>query len=119
MLSLTNCGGHTAYFSPPIQLSVSLNATVPITANAIAIGVPVMIMAPTETATFALTGLPSGLSWNYKESESNPSGLLTLTAARTTVAGSYKCNITVGSSGQTAMTTFTLAVSALSKMAEN
>jgi hypothetical protein len=110
--ALTGCGGRTAYVPPPIQLSVSLVPTVPITANGTPIGVQVTIQAPTETATFSLTGLPSGLSWTYKESESNPSGLLTLTAAKNTVAGTYKCTITVGSSAQTASTTFNLVVTA-------
>lgn len=110
-LGLANCGGHEPYTPPPIVLSVSLNPTVPITSNNTPLGVPVTIMAPTETATFQIIELPSGLSWNYKESESNPSGLLTLTAATTTVAGTYKPTITVGSSGQTASVTFSLIVS--------
>ncbi len=110
-IALSACGGRTPYVPPPIQLSVSLNPTVPITSDGVPIGVPVTIMAPTETATFSILGLPSGVSWSYQESESNPSGLLSLTAAKITVAGTYKSTITVGSSGQTATTTFNLVVS--------
>jgi hypothetical protein len=113
---LSGCGGHSSYTPPPVILSVSIgNPIVQITSNAVPIGVQVTIMAPTETATFSMIGLPSGLSYNYKESESNPSGLLTLTAATTTIAGTYKPTITVGSSGQTASLNFTMVVSAPSK----
>jgi hypothetical protein len=69
-------------------------------------------MAPTETATFTISGLPAGVTYNYKESESNPSGLLTLVATSTTKPGTYMPIITVGSSGQTASVVFTLVISA-------
>ena len=49
---------------------------------------------------------------NYKESESNPSGLLTLIAITSTMPGTYMPVITVGSSGQTASVAFTLVISA-------
>ncbi len=116
---LSGCGSSSSFMNPPIVLSVSLNPTVPITSNNVPIGVQVTIMAPTETATFSIIGLPGGLSYSYKESESNPSGLLTLTAATTTVAGTYRPVITVGSSGQTATTSFALVVSAPTKSAVN
>src|SRR6202035_4721421 len=74
--------------------------------------VPVVIVAPTETATFAISGLPAGVTDNYKESESNPSGLLTLVANSSTKPGTYMPTITVGSSGQTASVAFTLVISA-------
>lgn len=74
--------------------------------------VPVTIMAPTETATFSISGLPAGVSETYKESESNPSGLLTLVAVPSTKLGTYTPVITVGSSGQTASVMFTLVITA-------
>jgi hypothetical protein len=112
IFSLTGCGGRSADTPPPIQLSVTINnTTIQLPSNGVPVGVQVIIMAPTETATFSLIGLPAGVSWNYKESESNPSGLLTLTAATTTVAATYKPTITVGSSGQTASLVFTMVVS--------
>jgi hypothetical protein len=76
------------------------------------VNVPVTIVAPTETATFTISGLPAGVSESYKESESNPSGLLTLVANSSTKPGTYMPVITVGSSGQTASVAFTLVISA-------
>ena|ERR1700761_2893218 len=108
---LTGCGGGT-FTPPPINLSVSIASMVALVSNNAAINVPVTIVAPTETATFIIAALPGGVSYSYKESESNASGLLTLTASNTTTAGTYTPVITVGSSGQTASTTFTLVITA-------
>jgi hypothetical protein len=83
-----------------------------VSSNGTAVNVPVTIVAPTETATFTISGLPAGVSDSYKESESNPSGLLTLIANSTTKPGTYMPTITVGSSGQTASVAFTLVISA-------
>jgi hypothetical protein len=85
--------------------------------NGTAVNIPVTIVAPTETATFTISGLPAGVSESYKESESNPSGLLTLIANSTTKPGTYMPTITVGSSGQTASVAFTLVISAPPKPA--
>jgi hypothetical protein len=113
VLVLIGCGGGTSFSPPPITLSVSVNnTTVVVPANSTAVNIPVTIVAPTETATFAITGLPAGVSENYKESESNPSGLLTLIANSSTVPGTYMPTITVGSSGQTASVVFVLVISA-------
>jgi hypothetical protein len=106
------CGSSAAFSPPPINLSVSVNnTTVNVPANGMPVNVPVTIVAPTETATFTVTGLPAGVTESYKESESNPSGLLTLVANSTTVPGTYMPKITVGSSGQTASVIFTLVIS--------
>jgi hypothetical protein len=116
LLALIGCGSGTSFSPPPINLSVSVNnATVTVPPNGTAVNVPVTIVAPTETATFTIAGLPAGVSYNYKESESNPSGLLTLIANTTTVPGPYMPTITVGSSGQTASVVFTLLISAPGK----
>jgi hypothetical protein len=105
------CGGGT-FSPPPINLSVSVNnATVTVPPNGTAVNVPVTIVAPTETATFTISGLPAGVTESYKESESNPSGLLTLVANSSTKPGTYMPTITVGSSGQTASVVFTLVIS--------
>jgi hypothetical protein len=110
-ICLASCGGKATYSPPPIQLSVSLaNTTVAIAQGKVVL-VPVTIVAPTETATFSITGLPNGVSEVYKESESNPSGQLTLTAADNAQIGSFTPKITVGSSGQTASLVFTIVVS--------
>ncbi len=82
VFALTGCGGGS-YTPPPINLSVSVNnTTVTVPPNGMPVNVPVTIVAPTETATFTIAGLPAGVSESYKESESNPSGLLTLIANR-------------------------------------
>jgi hypothetical protein len=110
--ALTGCGGGS-YTPPPINLSVSINnTTVTVPANGMPVNVAVTIVAPTETATFNIAGLPAGVSESYKESESNPSGLLTLIANSSTKSGTYMPIITVGSSGQTASVIFTLVISA-------
>jgi hypothetical protein len=111
LLTLTGCGGGTSFSPPPINLSVSVNdATVTVPPNGKPVNVQVVIVAPTETATFTITGLPGGMSFNYRESESNPSGLLTLMAIPSTMPGTYRPQITVGTLGQTASVIFTLVV---------
>jgi hypothetical protein len=112
VFALTGCGGGS-YTPPPINLSVSVNSgTVSVPANGMPVYAQVTIVAPTETATFTIAGLPAGVAYSYKESESNPSGLLTLIANSTTVPGTYMPKITVGSSGQTASVVFTLLITA-------
>lgn len=102
---------------PPIVLSVTISENpIQITAGGPAAYVPVNIVAPTETASFAMMGLPAGVAETYKESESNPSGQLTLTANSSTPPGTYKCTVTIGSSGQTASTMVNLVVAPPSKM---
>lgn len=109
---LASCAGGTSFSPPPINLSVSVNdTTVVVPPNGTPVNVPVVIVAPTETATFTISGLPAGVTENYKESESNPSGLLTLVANSSTKPGTYMPIITVGSSGQTASVAFTLVIS--------
>ena len=111
VFALTGCGGGP-YTPPPINLSVSISATVTVPANGMPVYAQVTIVAPTETATFTIAGLPAGVSYSYRESESNPSGLLTLIANSTTVPGTYMPKITVGSSGQTASVVFMLLITA-------
>ena len=112
VLASSGCGGGS-YTPPPINLSVSLNsATVTVPANGMPVYTQVIIVAPTETATFTIAGLPAGVSYSYRESESSASGLLTLIANSTAEPGSYMPKITVGSSGQTASAVFTLLITA-------
>ena len=111
VFALSGCGGGS-YTPPPVNLSVSVNnATVTVPNNGMPVNVAVTIVAPTGTATFNIAGLPAGVSESYKESESNPSGLLTLIANSSTKSGTYMPIITVGSSGQTASVIFTLVIS--------
>jgi hypothetical protein len=114
ILMIAGCGGK-AFSTPPVVLTVSLSNTTIDLQQGSTVSVPVVIVAPTETATFNITGLPPGVSQSYKESESNPSGLLTLTANASASLGTYMPTITVGSSGQTATQVFTLVVGAQSK----
>jgi len=107
---LASCGGSHNYGIPPIILTVTVSQNPIRISPGETVYVPVMVMAPTETVTFAILGLPGGISSNYKESESNPSGLLTLMANSGTKVGSYPCTITVGSSQQTASTVVQLDV---------
>lgn len=107
---LAGCGGSHAFTNPPIVLTVMVNESPIAIAPGETIYVPVQIMAPTETVSFAIGGLPAGISASYKESESNPSGQLTLIANSSARVGSYRCTITIGSSGQTASTVVPLNV---------
>jgi hypothetical protein len=113
LLAASGCGARSSNVPPPIVLSVSLsNSTIVVTQGGPPVYVPVIIDAPTETATFTITGLPGGVSESYRESESNPSGQLTMMANAKAPLGTYKPTITVGSSGQTASLVFTLVISA-------
>lgn len=115
LLAVSGCGGGRNYTPPPIVLTVSLgNATITVPQGGL-VYAPVTIGAPTETVSFTITGLPGGVAESYKESESNPSGLLTITANAQAMIGSYKPAITVGSSGQTTSLIFTLVVTAPGK----
>jgi hypothetical protein len=115
--ALSSCGGSHSMTTPPIVLSVTISENpIPITAGGPPVYVSVLIDAPTETASFAIMGLPGGVSESYKESESNPSGQLTLTANSSAPPGTYKCTVIVGSSGQTASTMVNLVVAPPSKM---
>jgi hypothetical protein len=111
---ITGCGG-SAHMAPPVVVSVSLSDTTIEVQQGTMVHVPVMIVAPTETATFGISGLPAGVVQSYKESESNPSGLLTLTANASAQTGTFMPTITVGSSGQTASLVFKLVVAAPAK----
>lgn len=114
LASSAACGAPHALTVPPVVLSVSVAESPVSISPGETVYVPVTVQAPTETVTFMIQGLPAGSSASYKESESNPSGQLTLTANSTTPAGLYQCRITVGSSGQTASTSFSLHVVAAS-----
>jgi hypothetical protein len=115
LLAVSGCGGSRNYTPPPIVLTVSLgNPTITVPQGG-SVYAPVTIDAPTETVSFTITGLPGGVAESYKESESNPSGLLTIIANAQAMIGSYKSTITVGSSGQTTSLVFTLVVAAPGK----
>jgi hypothetical protein len=113
--AVSGCGGSRNYTPPPIILTISLGTPAITVAQGGYVYAPVTIGAPTETVSFTITGLPGGVAESYKESESNPSGLLTITANTQAMIGSYKPTITVGSSGQTASLVFTLVVTPPSK----
>jgi hypothetical protein len=117
VLVVMGCGGSAPLTPPPVHLSVSLSNTTVVVPLGGAVNVPVVIVAPTETASFMITGLPAGVMENYKESESNPSGLLTLVANSATMPGTYMPTITVGSSNQTASLAFTLVIASAAKTA--
>jgi hypothetical protein len=115
---LSACGG-SSYTAHPITLSVSLsNPTVTLSQDS-SVSIPVVVVAPTETVTFTIQGLPAGVTQSYKESESNPSGLLTLYANASTKPGTYQSMMVVGSSGQTAAQVFTLVITAMNKGQED
>jgi hypothetical protein len=117
VLVVMGCGGSAPFIPPPVHLSVSLSNTTLVVPAGGTVNVPVVIVAPTETASFTITGLPAGVIENYKESESNPSGLLTLAANSATMPGTYMPTITVGSSNQTASLAFTLVITSAAKTA--
>lgn len=118
VLAITGCGSGAKFSPPPIELSVSLSeTTIVVPPNGMLVTVPVTVVAPTETVTLTVGGLPAGVAENYKESESNPSGLLTLSANSSTMPGTYMPTITVASTGQTASQVFTLVVSSPPKPA--
>lgn len=113
LINLSACGS-SQNTPPPVTLSVSLSNPIVTLAAGSSVSVPVVVVAPTETVTFTISSLPAGVTQSYKESESNPSGLLTLAAGPSTQPGTYKPTIVVASSGQTASFTFTLVITAVS-----
>jgi hypothetical protein len=116
MLALPGCGGKANNAPAPFPLSVTIGMpTLTIQQGGQPILQPITIMAPTETTTFVVSGLPAGVNATYKPSESNPSGLMTLTANASATIGSTMPVITVGTKGETATTTFTLVVTAAKK----
>jgi len=111
MLAMFACGGGQ-YTPPAFTLSVSLsNQTITMSPNS-SVSVPVVIVAPTETVLFTINNLPYGVDQTYKESESNPSGLLTLHANALAKPGSYSPTIVVSTSGRSASLVFTLVITA-------
>jgi hypothetical protein len=118
VLAMTGCGSGAKFSPPPIELSVSLSeTTIVVPSNGMLVSVPVTVVAPTETVTLTVGGLPTGVAETYKESESNPSGLLSLSANSSTMPGTYMPTITVASTGQFASLVFTLVVSSPPKPA--
>ena len=95
----------------PITVSLT-TPTVVVTQGGPPVIVQIIINSTSETALVALTGLPAGLQEKYGASNTNPSGTLTFTAAKTAPAGTYMPTVNVNSAGQMASTTFTLVVKA-------
>ncbi len=114
---VTGCGGGSSVTTPPVVLTVSIpSGTVVLPQDGTAANLSVTIVAPTESVTLSVTGLPAGVTQRYKASESNPSGQLTLSASAATPAGSYTPVVTINSSGHTATTTITLVVAVVAKV---
>ena len=110
LFAVLGCGGGGSMTTPPVVLTVSLPNNTIMVPQGKAVSVPVTISAPTETVTFAIIGLPADVTESYKESESNPSGLLTITASPSATPGTFMPTIKVGSSGQTTSLAFTLVI---------
>jgi hypothetical protein len=100
-------GGQLSLNPISVYLPVS---TVTIVPGAALVSINIQINSPSETALVAVGGLPAGVAAKYAASDTNPSGILTLSANTSTMIGTYMPTITVMSSGQTVSTVFTLIV---------
>jgi len=95
-----------------VPIRVSLNpSTVVVAPGGMPVHTQILIDSTSETALVNFTGLPGGISQMYASSDTNPSGLLTFTATKSTLAGTYLAMVIVNSAGQTASAKFTLIVS--------
>ncbi|MDE3200107.1 MAG: hypothetical protein KGN79_04230 [Acidobacteriota bacterium] len=114
-ITVCACGGNAnAGMGAMNPISVHLvTQTVTVVQGGPAVSVVITIDSPSETAVVQVGGLPAGVSVSYAASDTNPSGLLTLTANATAIKGTFMPTVTVLSAGQTAMTTFTLNVVAM------
>jgi hypothetical protein len=107
----------TGQMAPPI--TVSLNSqTVVVPQDGTPVHVGITIQSTSETALVNLVGLPGGVQEMYAATDTNPSGLLTFTATRGAMAGTYMPTVVVNSAGQMASLKFTLVVGSGKSMAE-
>jgi hypothetical protein len=110
----SGCGGGGAGavpMVPMVPITVSLNPSTVVVAPG---GTPghaqITIGSTSETALVNFSGLPAGISEMYASTDTNPSGLLTFTATKSAVDGTYMPMVIVNSAGQTASLNFTLIV---------
>src|SRR6266567_699540 len=104
-------GGGGVGPAPMVPISVSLNpSTVVLAPGGTPVYAKITINSTSETALVNLIGLPGGVSESYVSTDTNPSGLLTFTASKSAVDGTYMPIVMVNSAGQTASLTFTLLV---------
>ena len=112
-LAISACGGGGNSMVTQLPITVSLTTpTVVVTQGGPPVIVQIIITSTSETALVAVIGLPAGLQEKYAASNTNPSGTLTFTAAKTAQPGTYAPTVNVNSAGQMASTTFTLIVKA-------
>lgn len=94
-----------------MRLAVSLSSrTVVVPSDGVPVRIQLTIQSTSETALVNLVGLPGGVQETYAATDTNPSGLLTFSAAKTTKAGTYMPTILVNSAGEMASLQFTLVV---------
>jgi len=112
-LPISGCGGGGNSMVTQLPITVSLaTPTVVVTQGGPPVSVQIIIKSTSETALVAIIGLPAGLQEKYAASDTNPSGILTFTASKTSPPGTYMPIVNVNSAGQMASTTFTLIVKA-------
>jgi len=109
----SGCGGGGVGSVPMVPITVSLTpSTVVVAPGGLPVHAQILIDSTSQTALVNFTGLPGGISEMYASSDTNPSGLLTFTANKSALAGTYMPTVIVNSAGQTASLKFTLIVSA-------
>jgi hypothetical protein len=112
-LALSACGGGGNSMVTQLPITVSLpTPTVVVTQGGPPLIVQIIINSTSETALVAVIGLPGGVQEQYAASNTNPSGTLTFTAAKTAPPGTYTPTVNVNSAGQMASRSFTLIVKA-------
>ena len=92
----SGCGGGGGGSVPMVPITVSLNpATVVVAPGGTPVHTQILISSTSETALVNFTGLPGGISQMYASSDTNPSGLLTFTATKSAMAGTYMATVIV------------------------
>jgi hypothetical protein len=102
-------GGGRDVARQPITVDLPIS-TVVVSRGGTPVTVPIQIRSTSETALVKVTGLPSGVGETYAATDTNPSGILTFTAADFASKGTFMPTVTVVSAGQTASAVFTLIV---------
>jgi hypothetical protein len=117
--ALAGCAMQVTGTGQMAPVTVSLNSqTVVVPQDGTPVHVGITIQSTSETALVSLVGLPGGVQEMYAATDTNPSGLLTFTATRAAMSGTYMPTVVVNSAGQMASLKFTLVVGSGKSMAE-
>ncbi|MGD0830205.1 MAG: hypothetical protein ABR907_04630 [Terracidiphilus sp.] len=117
VIALTGCGGgSTSTTTPPPVLGVTLGASsLVVPQDGAAAQLPVNITGATGSVTVTVSGLPAGVTQNFKVTTS-PSVALIFTGSPSASSGSAVVTVRASTSAQSASQTFTLVSAPVAKV---